>query len=40
MRSAREVRENVALFEAPVPEALRADLSRRGLLDARLPTGG
>lgn len=37
MRSAQEVRRNVAAFEAAVPERLWADLVSHGLLDERAP---
>lgn len=39
MRSAEEVRRNVAAFSAPVPAALWSDLREAGLLDERAPTG-
>jgi D-threo-aldose 1-dehydrogenase len=35
MRSAEEVRANLALLERPVPDALWADLRDAGLLDPR-----
>ena len=37
MRSAEEVRRNVASFGADVPAALWADLRAAGLLDERAP---
>lgn len=37
MRSAAQVRTNVAWFERPIPAALWAELRRRGLLDAAAP---
>jgi D-threo-aldose 1-dehydrogenase len=40
MRSAAEVGQNVALFEADVPAGLWPDLRARGLLDERAPQGG
>ncbi|MEV5322978.1 aldo/keto reductase [Nonomuraea sp. NPDC052634] len=39
MRSAEEVRRNVAAFSSPVPAALWSDLREAGLLDERAPTG-
>ncbi|MFG1694620.1 aldo/keto reductase [Nonomuraea sp. NPDC049309] len=39
MRSAEEVRRNVAAFSAPVPAALWFDLREAGLLDERAPLG-
>jgi D-threo-aldose 1-dehydrogenase len=40
MRSAAEVRQNVALFEAGVPAGLWSDLRTEGLLDERAAEGG
>jgi D-threo-aldose 1-dehydrogenase len=38
MRSAEEVRRNLAAFATPVPEALWTDLTAAGLVDERVPT--
>jgi D-threo-aldose 1-dehydrogenase len=37
-RSAAEVKENLALFETPIPEILWSDLKGEGLLHAEAPT--
>ncbi|MFH8484813.1 aldo/keto reductase [Streptomyces longisporoflavus] len=39
MRTAEEVRRNIAAFEADVPAQLWSDLHGQGLLDERAPTG-